>query len=395
MKESLNCPHCGASIDIDGLLYAKFQDSLKQKELELESFKAKLEATNKQALDDEKRRLSQEIKAELNEQNSAALKLLNDELEQKSAQLKELNKTKAELESLKRAKDELASQLQAKANAELNKQLNIERDRLKQSLSAEYELNIKQYELQLSQLRDQLSAAQQKALSSSQQLVGESQEILIQEYLKASFVLDEIEPIKQGARGADCLQIVHTKSLQNCGKIYFESKRTKEFSPAWVEKLKADMRQIGADIGVIVTQALPKEIERVGVINGVWICGFSEFKWLSFVLRDSLIKLHIAKKQDENKSDKMALLYSYLTSKEFGMQIESILESFSAMQSELESEKRAMARIWKQREKQIQNVLSSTIDMYGALRGIAGASIAKVKALELENLTKDYDDINN
>lgn len=395
MKESLNCPHCGASIDIDGLLYAKFQDSLKQKELELESFKAKLEAANKQALDDEKRRLSKEIKAELNEQNSAALKLLNDELEQKSAQLKELNKTKAELESLKRAKDELASQLQARANAELNKQLNIERERLKQSLSAEFELNIKQYELQLSQLRDQLSAAQQKALSSSQQLVGESQEILIQEYLKASFVLDEIEPIKQGARGADCIQIVHTNSLQNCGKIYFESKRTKEFSPAWVEKLKADMRQIGADIGVIVTQALPKEIERVGVINGVWICGFSEFKWLSFVLRDSLIKLHIAKKQDENKSDKMALLYSYLTSKEFGMQIESILESFSAMQSELESEKRAMARIWKQREKQIQNVLSSTIDMYGALRGIAGASIAKVKALELENLTKDYDDINN
>ncbi len=188
------------------------------------------------------------------------------------------------------------------------------------------------------------------------------------------------------------MQIVHTREIPNCGKIYYESKRTKEFQRAWIEKFKADMRKENADVGVIVSQTMPKELERMGLLDGVWICTFEEFKALCAVLREGVIRVQIAQKSQENKQDKMGLLYQYLTSSEFKMQIEAIVEGFTQMQSDLDSEKRAMQRLWKQREKQIQKVLENTIDMYGSIKGIAGNAIGNVKALEIpfnENLIED------
>lgn len=79
----------------------------------------------------------------------------------------------------------------------------------------------------------------------------------------------------------------------------------------------------------------------------------------------------------------MEMLYGFLTSTTFKMQVEAIVEGFSAMKNNLESEKRSMQRIWKEREKQIDKVIANTIDMYGSIRGIAGNAVQSVKALEL------------
>lgn len=221
----------------------------------------------------------------------------------------------------------------------------------------------------------------------SMQLQGEIQELAIEEYLTNQFPLDTIEEIKKGANGADCLQIVNTFESQNCGTIYYESKRTKNFSPAWIEKFKNDIREKKADIGVLVTEVLPSDMERMGLKDGVWICTFEEFKGLVTVLRQSIINLDIALQSQENKGDKMAMLYDFLTSTEFRMQIEGIVEGFSQMQDDLAKEKRAMQKIWSQREKQIDKVIANTVNMYGSIRGIAGNAIQTVKALELdENL---------
>jgi len=195
--------------------------------------------------------------------------------------------------------------------------------------------------------------------------------------------LDSIEEIKKGARGGDCIQVVNTRSRQNCGKIYYESKRTKDFQPSWTEKFKADMREKGADIGVLVTEAMPSDLERMGIKDGVWICSYEEFKGLCAVLRESVIQLSLAVASQEGKGDKMHMLYDFLTSNTFKMQVEAIVEGFSQMKADLESEKRSMQRIWKQREKQIEKVITNTIDMYGSIKGIAGNAIQPVKALEL------------
>jgi hypothetical protein len=144
------------------------------------------------------------------------------------------------------------------------------------------------------------------------------------------------------------------------------------------------MRVKSADIGVLVTEAMPSDMERRGFRNGVWICTYDEFKGLCGVLRESIIQVNNALSSQENKGDKMHMLYEYLTSNNFRMQVEAIVEGFSSMKNALESEKRSMQRIWKEREKQIDKVITNTIDMHASIRGIAGSAIQPVQALELD-----------
>ena len=184
------------------------------------------------------------------------------------------------------------------------------------------------------------------------------------------------------------MQIVNTRTIKNCGSIYYESKRTKGFQVNWIEKFKSDIRGKGADIGVLVTQSMPNDMERVGLKDGVWICSFDEFKGLCVVLRESIIRLSNAIISQENKGEKMGMLYDYLTGNEFRLQIEAIVEGFTQMQNDLESEKRAMQGVWKKREKQIQKVMLNTNYMYSSIKGIAGNAIQPVKLLEFPDSDK-------
>ena len=217
----------------------------------------------------------------------------------------------------------------------------------------------------------------------SMQLQGEVQELAMEEWLQQTFPLDTIDEVKKGANGADCLQIVNTRERQNCGTIYYESKRTKHFQPAWIEKFKKDIRDQNADVGVLVTEVLPSDMDRMGMREGIWICTFEEFKGLSAVLRQSVIQVSLALASQENKGDKMAMLYDFLTSTEFRLQVEGIVEGFTQMKSDLDREKNAMNRIWKQREKQLDKVIANTIGMHGSIKGIAGNGIQPIPALEL------------
>ncbi len=151
-----------------------------------------------------------------------------------------------------------------------------------------------------------------KSEQGSMQLQGEVQELALEELLKAAFPFDIISEVGKGVRGADCIQTVRNNFGQECGKIIFESKRTKDFASDWIEKLKADMRSQGADVAVIVTQALPKDMDRFGEKDGVWICSFAEVKPIVQMLRDGIIKISSALKSQENRGDKMHLLYDYL-----------------------------------------------------------------------------------
>ncbi|GAA8476946.1 DUF2130 domain-containing protein [Helicobacter pylori] len=360
------------------------EEALKEREKEQ---KAKFDEAVKQAsvlaLQDEKAKIIEEARKNAFLEQQKGLELLQKELDEKSKQVQELHQKEAEIERLKRENNEAESRLKAENEKKLNEKLDLEREKIKKALHEKNELKFKQQEEQLEMLRNELKNAQRKAELSSQQFQGEVQELAIEEFLRQKFPLDSIEEIKKGQRGGDCIQVVHTREFQNCGKIYYESKRTKEFQKAWVEKLKSDMREIGADVGVIVSEALPKEMERMGLFEGVWVCSFEEFKGLSAVLREGVIQVSLAKKSQENKGDKVNLLYHYLTSSEFSMQVNAIIEGFEQLRADLESEKRAMARIWKSREKQIDKVFEGTINMYGSIKGIAGNAIRQVKALEL------------
>lgn len=408
-KNKINCPNCGTSIDVQDILSHQLEEEIKQKfqsqlaqekkkyESEFEDLKKskhKFEQTKKREnelfqerlekqLKEDKKDIENKLKLKFQEEQSEQFSALQKELNEKSEKIKELNRTKAEIEKLKREKGEIKEALEAEAQKKLNEALLAEKEKIKKSEEERNELRFKELQKQLEDQKKLTEEMKRKQEQGSMQLQGEVQELAIEEWLAAKFPLDTIDEIKKGARGGDCLQIVNTRTRQNCGTIYYESKRTKDFQPSWIEKFKADIRDKGANIGILVTEVMPSSMDRMGLKDGVWICNYEEFKGLCAVIRESIIQLNMAVSSQENKGDKMHMLYDFLTSSTFRMQIEAIVEGFTQMKSDLESEKRSMQRIWKQRDKQIEKVITNTIDMYGSVKGIAGNAIQAVKALEL------------
>lgn len=397
-ETQVKCPNCGTTIDVQDILAHQVEDKFKQeykaKEEQLAIQQQEFEQKKKQEnelfqeriekqLKEDRKGIEEKLKLKLQDENSEQFKLLQKELEEKSEQVKELNRSKAEIEKLKREKGELKEAAEAEAQKKLNEMLLAEKEKIRKVEEDRNELKFKELQKQLEDQKKLTEEMKRKQEQGSMQMQGEVQELAIEEWLAAQFPLDSIEEIKKGARGGDCIQVVNTRSRQNCGKIYYESKRTKDFQPSWIEKFKADMREKGADIGVLVTEAMPSDFDRMGIKDGVWICSYEEFKGLCAVLRESVIQLSLSVASQEGKGDKMHMLYDFLTSNTFRMQVEAIVEGFSQMKSDLESEKRSMQRIWKQREKQIEKVITNTIDMYGSIKGIAGNAVQSVQALEL------------
>lgn len=408
-KSKINCPNCGEEIDVNDILYHQVDEQLKKqysdelaKEKEkydaqvstLEKDRKKLEAEKnqqkeeiaKQVHDKVKQReltLRKKIKAEAAEEQSDAFSLLREELDEKSNKIKELNRLSIELEKIKRDKDELEVSIKSASAKELNKKLTEERERIIKEESGKNELKLKELEKQLEDQKKLTEEMKRKQEQGSMQTQGEVQELAIEDWLAEKFPLDVIQEIKKGERGADCIQIVRTRTHQNCGSIYYESKRAKSFQSGWIDKFKSDIRERSANIGVLVTEVMPSDMDRLGLKDGVWVCSFDEFKGLCTVLRESIIQISTAIITQENKGDKMGMLYDFLTGNEFKLQIEAIVEGFTQMKSDLESEQRSMRSIWKKREKQIDKVLLNTTDMYGSIKGIAGNAVQSVPLLEL------------
>jgi hypothetical protein len=416
-NSQIKCPSCGTSIDVQDILAHQLEEEIKQKynqeliaekqkfssefeklNIEKEAFEEKKKQENEmfqerfdKKIREEKKTIEEKLKLKIIEEQQDQFEALNKELKEKSEQVKELNLTKIEIEKLKREKDGLKGQADLEAEQRMTEQLKLEKDKIRKSEEEKNELKFKELQKQLEDQKRLTEEMKRKQEQGSMQMQGEVQELAIEEWIAAQFPLDTIEEIKKGARGGDCIQIVNTRSIQNCGKIYYESKRTKDFQPTWIEKFKADMRVKSVDIGVLVTEAMPSDMDRMGFRNGIWICTYEEFKGLCGVLRESIIQVNNALSSQENKGDKMHMLYEYLTSNNFHMQVEAIVEGFTAMKSGLEGEKRAMNRIWKEREKQIEKVIINTIDMHASIRGIAGNAIQSVKALELPGESEESD----
>ena len=295
----------------------------------------------------------------------------------------EFNRAKSEIERLKREKNELKESIEVESERKYSEMLSAERENIRKNEEQKAQMKLFEKEKVIEQLKKDIKETQRRAEQGSMQLQGEVQELAIEEWLGAAFPLDTIEEVKKGARGADCVQIVNTRTRQNCGTIYYESKRTKGFQDGWMEKFKTDIRERGADIGVLVTESMPADMERMGLRDGIWVCSFEEFRGLCVVLRESVIRLSNAVATQENRGDKMGMIYDYLTGNEFRLQVEAIVEGFTQMQVDLEAEKRAMQGIWKKREKQIEKVLLNTNHMYSSVRGIAGSAVQPVQLLEL------------
>lgn len=390
-KSTIKCPNCQHEFEATDAFKAEVERDLNKKAKEWqdkkeEEFKKKEDLFQQQmaeALSKQKSSIEETIKKSVTTDYENKLKILSDANQQNEEKLKEARQK--ELEFLK--KEQELKNKEAELEIHLQKKLNEERNALLETIKKQEQeknsLKFKEFEKQIEDQKKLIDEMKRKAEQGSMQRQGEVQELALEETLKSSFPFDIIEEVGKGIKGADCIQSVRDLSGNLCGKIIYESKRTKAFTNEWIDKLKADMRAQNANIAVIVTETMPKDMDNFGMKDGVWICNYSEIKSLAFVLRDSLIKIHGALVSQENKGDKMQMLYNYLTGNEFKQQIEAIVEGFSALKEGIGKERIQMEKIWKEREKQLEKVLLNTTHFYGSVKGIAGNALGDIKTLEL------------
>ena len=359
-----------------------FQKNLQTKELQMEE-------TMKQNLSKEKLILEQQLRQQLGEQltkdNALMLESLRSDLDKKNKENQELKLKEVELMRAEQKLKDVEQDMQLKFEKQLLDTKKVLAEEIQRTTDEQNQNKIKEKDTQLEQLRKQIDEMKRKAEQGSMQLQGEAQELFLEDLLKSSFPFDLVEEVGKGVRGADVIQTVRNNQGRDCGTIIYEAKNTKAFSDGWIDKLKGDLRGQKADLAVLVTSTMPKDMTTFGLKDGIWICTFEQIRGLSVVLRDGLIRITEAKGAEENRGEKMHMLYNYLTGNEFRQQIEAIVEAFSNMQSALNKEKIAMNKIWKEREKQIDKVIESTTGLYGSIKGIAGSAVRDIKALELDS----------
>ena len=390
-QKTITCPKCGTKIELTEALSKEIELSIKKQYMDkIEKTKAEAEKMLKEKesefkvmLDQERKKIEEKVKKAATESLRVEFGDLQEQLKEKDDKLKEARQQELDLRKEQRELKDREKQLEI----ELERRLDKERDEIIKKISSAFEekhrLKDKEKDKQLEDMKRQIDDLRQKAEQGSQKLKGQVLEIDFETRLRKEFPFDVIEPIASGIKGADVIQTVKTQSGQICGKILWETKRTRIWSDGWITKLKEDQRDAKAEIAVIVSEALPKEINLFRQIKGVWVSGIPSSLNLAYALRVILIQAAYERKVQTGKKGKAELLYDYLTGSEFRNRVEAILESFVAMRDDLDRERRAMEKLWSKREKQIEKVELNLSGMHGDLEGIAGKALPVIKALEL------------
>ncbi len=335
------------------------------------------------AISEEEARKAKRAAASDLEAKTKELEELEEVLKQSDQKLEEAQKAEAELRRKQRELDDAKRELELTVEKRVQASVEEVRQKAKQDAEEDLKLTVTEKEEQISSMKRQIEDLQKKAEQGSQQLQGEALELELETRLNVNFSSDCIEPVPKGESGADVLQKVVGPIGQTCGHILWESKRTKNWNDEWLAKLRNDQRAAKAEIAVIVSTALPKDIETFGNRDGVWITQPRFAMPLAGCLRQSLIDVANTRKAQEGQETKMEMVYQYLTGPRFKHRVEAIVEKFSDMQEDLDRERKTMTRLWAKREAQIQGAIESTAGMYGDLQGIAGRELQEIESLEI------------
>ena len=269
MANEITCPSCGHQFELNESLKNEVEKELRGKMVDWQ--KKKEEEFEKQ-----KSLLVNDALRKAGEETAVKLKSLEEEAKIKTQQLQNLQKKELDLMRDKNALEEKQKNMEVEIEKRfLEKRKEIEDSAIKREQEL-FDLKTREYKLQMEQQQKLIEELKRKSEQGSMQLQGESQEVLLEEIIKENFPFDLITEVGKGVEGADCIQTVRNNIGVTCGKIIYESKRTKGWSNNWIDKLKADKRNTGADVAILVTQNFPKGMERFGEKEGIWVCNFSE-----------------------------------------------------------------------------------------------------------------------
>jgi len=379
---NISCPECGKSISIDEVLTHQLESKIR-KDFEEKEKAARIakEKEHKKELQEIEEQLKKQIRERVEKEAASDKKFLEEQLADKDLKLKEANKNELELrKATQKLKDEKEAFEIEKARQLDAERKTIEEEASKKATEAQ-QAKIDQLNKQLSDATKAKDELARKLEQGSQQTQGEVQEIALEELLKAEFIYDDISPVPKGVTGADVIQTVKTKAGVECGKIIWESKKTKAWTDGWIKKLKEDQRSVKADIAVIVSSVLPGGLEGIAQREGVWVCDIKLAISIATALRNTLELVCREKSMSVGKNEKMEILYAYLSGNEFKQKIEVIVETFSSMKTSLDKERLYFEKSWSEKEKQIQKVIKNTVGIYGDLSGVI--QLQKIESLEL------------
>ncbi len=435
--DHIKCPNCGVEIEVGEVLANKIAgdveariraEAAKEREqavkaaqtreresvgLKLQKLEAELAAKSSEVKQAEQRELElAALQRDLTKKERALAQTVEQQVQEREKQLaakihaETADKVAREMESLQEAissRDQAMDEArkrelslinekreleQKRKGMELEYQYKLEEDRRKQEekYASEVDLKLKERDKQIDGLRTALADAKRKSEQGSMETQGEVLELDLEANLQQSFPHDDIDPVPKGIRGADVIQVVRNQSTAKSGTIIWEAKNTKAWNSNWIEKLKDDQRDLGANLAVIVSSVLPEGIRNFDLVDGVWVCSITSYIPLAMALRQQLLQVAFARTATEGKSEKMEVVYQYLSGDEFRQKVEAIVDTFVGMQEQLDREKRAYARIWKERDKQIQRIIENTAGMYGDIRGLIGSSVPEIQALSLDGV---------
>jgi len=422
---TITCPNCGTDIKLTESLAApliaatkkEYEAKLSERNAEIVKREKAIGAQTK-ALEEAQAKLDQQVadqvaaqlktdrariaaeeakKARLAaatdlEQKDKELTDLQDVLKQRDKKLAEAQKAQADLIKKQRELDDAMREVDLTIEKRVQENLVAVRNKAVQDAEESLKLKVAEKEQTIASMSKQIEELKRKAEQGSQQLQGEVQELELETLLRAKFPFDTIDPVPKGEFGGDVLQRVTSPSGQPCGVILWESKRTKNWSDGWLAKLRDDQRAAKADLSVIVSQALPKDVETFDVRDSVWVAHPRCIVPIATVLRDLLVQVSMARQISAGQQTKTELIYQYLTGPRFRQRVEAIVEAFSSMQDDLNKEKKAIQKQWAKREAQIDNVMKATVGMYGDLQGIAGKSLQEIEGLGLKAIGFDDDE---
>jgi hypothetical protein len=414
-EPTLVCPQCKTEIKLTESLAAplladvrrQFEQRLAQKDAEVAKREISLNE-RAEAIEKAKASLDQQVAAKLQqervriaaeEQQKAKLVMGNDlnqkvkeistlqeVLKQRDAKLAEAQKVQAELMRKERELDDAKREMEVTIEKRVQADLGNQREKAKKEAEEELKLKVMEKDQTITAMQKQIEELKRRAEQGSQQLQGEVQELELEALLTAKFPRDTIQPVPKGEFGGDVLHRVLGPLNQLCGTILWESKRTKNWSDGWLAKLREDQRSAKAEIAVIISQALPKDVETFGLVEGVWVADPKVALPVALSLRQTLIEVATARQASEGQQTKMEMVYGYLTGPRFRQRVQAIVEAFSSMKEDLDREKKAITRQWAKREEQIDRVMQATVGMYGDLQGIAGKTLQEIEGLEFQDM---------
>ena len=414
-EPTIFCPQCKSEIKLTESLAAPLLESvrrdyeqrLSQKDNEI-SKREKLLNQRAESIEKAKQNLDHEIEQKLrserarivSEEAQKAKLAIGSDLEQKAKEINDLQlllqeqdkklgeaqQVQAELLRKQRELDDAKRELDLTIEKRVQANLVAERDKAKKEAEEELKLKVMEKDQTITAMQKQIEELKRRAEQGSQQLQGEVQELQLESLLRAKFPRDTIHPIAKGDFGGDVLQRVIGPLNQICGTILWESKRTKNWSDGWLPKLRDDQRAAKADVAVILSQALPKDVDTFGFLDGVWVADPKVAVPVALSLRQSLIEISAARQASQGQQTKMEMVYGYLTGPRFRQRVQALVEAFSSMKEDLDREKKTITRQWAKREEQIDRVMQATVGMYGDLQGIAGKTLQEIEGLEFQGM---------